>query len=108
MGRDGGRPLAIMTLAPLTHLFLAAFQAAEPERGFWAQLVADIYGAAAPYYEVMIVLLLLWLLARRTSTRQGDFSRQAQEVLEEKFRRGEISQRAYEKFRQDIAVRPKR
>ena len=97
-----------MTFASLTHLLLAALQAAEPERGFWAQLAADIYAAAAPYYEVIIVLLLLWLLARRTSTRQGDFSRQAQEVLEEKFRRGEISQRAYEKFRQDIAVRPKR
>lgn len=97
-----------MAIAPLTHLMFAALQATGPERGFWAQLAHDLYGAAAPYYEVLIILLLLWLLARRTSSKQGDFSRQAQEVLEEKFKRGEISQRAYEKFRQDISLRPKR
>ncbi len=92
----------------MTLLLLAALQAAAPERGFWDQLFQDVYAAAAPYYEVIIVLVLLWLLAHRTTTRQGDFSRQAQEVLEEKFRRGEISERAYERFRQDIALRPKR
>jgi uncharacterized membrane protein len=40
---------------------------------------------------------------------QGDgFSRQAQAVLEEKFRRGEISREAYDRYRQDISLKPKK
>jgi uncharacterized membrane protein len=39
---------------------------------------------------------------------KDDFDAQAQRVLEEKYRKGEISQKAYEKYRQDIALRPKR
>jgi uncharacterized membrane protein len=51
---------------------------------------------------------VLWIFARRGKPKQGDFNRQAQEVLDAKYRSGEISRKTYEKYRQDISLRPKR
>jgi hypothetical protein len=62
----------------------------------------------SPYTEYVVILLVFWLFARRGGRKQESFNRQAQEVLDELYRRGEISQSAYEKFRQDISARPKR
>jgi uncharacterized membrane protein len=62
----------------------------------------------SPYTEYIVILFVFWLFARRGAQKQGDFSRQAQEVLDELYSRGEISQKAYDKFRQDVSLRPKR
>jgi uncharacterized membrane protein len=61
-----------------------------------------------PYTEYIVILFVFWLFARRGAQKQGDFNRQAQEVLDELYNRGEISEKAYQKFRQDISLRPKR
>ena len=62
----------------------------------------------SPYTEYIIILIVFWLFARRGAQKQGDFNRQAQDVLDELYKRGEITQKTYEKFRQDISARPKR
>jgi uncharacterized membrane protein len=74
----------------------------------WRETFTRIYEFLAPYNEFIVVLFVLWLFARRGRPKQGDFTRQAQEVLEAKFKAGEISRRTYEKYRQDISIRPKR
>lgn len=61
----------------------------------------------SPFSEYLLVLFVLWLIARRHE-RKRSFDAQAQEVLDEKFARGELTRTAYEKYRQDVAVRPKR
>lgn len=61
----------------------------------------------SPFSEYLLVLLFLWLLARHDARKQGDFSRQAQDVLEEKYQSGELTKKAYDKYRQDISLRPK-
>ena len=68
----------------------------------------QLYEFLSPYNEFVVVLFVLWLFARRGRPKQGDFSLQAQEVLEAKYRSGEISRKTYEKFRQHLALRPKR
>lgn len=67
-----------------------------------------IYEIVSPYNAFILVLFVLWLFARRGRPRQGDFNKQAQEVLEEKYRTGEISKKTYEKFRQDVSLRMRR
>ena len=67
-----------------------------------------IFQYLSPYTEYIVILFVFWLFARRGAQKQGDFNRQAQEVLDELYARGEITQKAYEKFRQDISLRPKR
>ncbi|MEO5510688.1 MAG: hypothetical protein ABIV28_04505 [Longimicrobiales bacterium] len=60
----------------------------------------------SPFSEYLAVMFLLWLLARRG--KKETFERQAQDVLEEKYRAGEINKKTYDKFRQDASVRSKR
>jgi hypothetical protein len=64
----------------------------------------------SPFSEYLAVLFLLWLLARRNHRQrtQGDFARQAQEVLDTRHASGELSRKAYDKYRQDVALRPRR
>lgn len=94
---------------------LAVLQQAVPAESYgWWDRVRDFIDTPAPYSpfsEYLIVLLLLWLLARYDQARiqkKRTFERQAQDVLEEKRESGELSQKAYDKYRQDISLRPKR
>ena len=61
----------------------------------------------SPFSEYGLVLLLLWLLARR-GERRVTFDTKAQEVLDEKLASGEIDRKTYEKYRQEMSLRPKR
>ena len=73
------------------------------------QKVIDFLDTPAPYSpftEYLAVLFLLWLLARRTDRKT--FDSKAQDVLEDKFKKGEIDKKTYEKFRQEMSLRPKR
>jgi hypothetical protein len=74
----------------------------------WPDSFHRIYELLSPYNEFIVVLFVLWLFARRGRPKQGDFNRQAQLVLEEKYKQGEISKKTFEKYRQDISLRPKR
>jgi hypothetical protein len=74
------------------------------------QKVLDFIDTPAPYSpfsEYLVILLLLWLLARRDH-RKRNFQAEAQEVLDAKLASGEIDKKTYEKYRQEVSLRPKR
>ena len=95
-------------------MFYFLLQAAAPpvERkipGF-LQWIIDFMDSPAPYSpftEYLAILLLLWLLARRRAE-QKDFGAEAQRVLDEKFKKGEIDRATYEKYRQELSMRIKK
>jgi hypothetical protein len=60
-----------------------------------------------PFMIYLFVMFVLWLLARR-GRKKETFTKQAQEVLDEKYAAGEINKKTYDKFRQDVSLRPKR
>jgi hypothetical protein len=74
----------------------------------WLDTAREVWSYIEPYKYFLLILIVFWYFARRSSPVKDDFDAQAQRVLEEKYRKGEISQKAYEKYRQDIALRPKR
>jgi hypothetical protein len=85
--------------------------ATPPAEGDWVDSVLAFLDSPAPYSplsEYLLVLFVLWLLARRTHRKKKTFERQAQDVLDAKLQAGELSEESYEKFRQDLAMRPKR
>ncbi|MBR9990256.1 MAG: hypothetical protein KFH98_10895 [Gemmatimonadetes bacterium] len=85
--------------------------AAPPARGDWLDSVLTFLDSPAPYSplsEYLLVLFVLWLMARRHDRKKETFEGQAQEVLDEKLRDGEISKETYDKYRQDLILRPKR
>jgi hypothetical protein len=89
-------------------LLQAATETAAPG---WGQRILDFVDTPAPYSpfsEYLLVLFVLWLIARRAERKSDTFDTQAQEVLDEKFARGEISRTAYDKYRQEMAQRVKR
>lgn len=97
----------------LIHLFAQAAQAAQSsqtaaaETATWGQRVLSFFDTPlpfSPFSEYMIVLFVLWLLAHRADRRSNTFDTKAQDVLDEKFAKGEISKAAYEKFRQQMAL----
>lgn len=93
-------------------MLMLMFQAATgaPAETGWFQYVLDFIDTPAPYSpfgEYLLLLFILWLLARRHDRRRS-FDSQAQEVLDEKYAKGEISKKAYEKYRQDVSLRPRR
>jgi uncharacterized membrane protein len=88
--------------------FWMMLQATQPPPVEFSQLFERIFAYLSPYTEYFIILLVFWLFARRGGQKQGDFNRQAQDVLDELYKKGEITKAAYEKFRQDISLRPKR
>lgn len=94
------------------NLLLALMQAAAAagtEVPDFADKVMNFLDTPAPYSplsEYLLVLFLLWLLARRQ--RPKDFGAQAQDVLEEKFKSGEIDQKTYDKYRQELSMRLKK
>ena len=61
----------------------------------------------SPFSEYILVLLILWFVARKQRPKV-DFSEQAQEVLEEKYKRGEIDKKTYDKYRQELSMRLKK
>ena len=83
-------------------------QATAPPPVEFSRLLGRLFDYLSPYTEYFIILLVFWLFARRGGQKQGDFNRQAQAVLDELYKKGEITKSAYEKFRQDISLRPKR
>jgi hypothetical protein len=90
---------------------LALLQEVTPPVPGPIQKVLDFLDTPAPYSpfsEYLLVLFLLWLLARRHNRRKPDFSAQAQEVLDEKFKRGEIDKKTYDKYRQELSMRIKK
>lgn len=94
-------------MTPLFRL-IATVQASDlPPLGL-DRALSDLLSYLSPYTEYVIILLVFWLFARRGGKKQGDFSQQAQQVLDELYQKGEISRKAYEKFRQNISLRPKR
>ena len=90
---------------------LAPLLQAEPE-GWWTSVIdfLDTPAPYSPFSEYLLVLFVLWLIARleRNAREKKGFETQAQDVLEEKYANGELSQPAYEKFRQDVTMRPRR
>ncbi|MGQ0815411.1 MAG: hypothetical protein ACT4O1_13290 [Gemmatimonadota bacterium] len=61
----------------------------------------------SPFSEYLLILFVLWFLARR-SEKKKDFSAEAQQVLDEKFKRGELDRISYEKYRQELSMRVKK
>jgi len=63
----------------------------------------------SPFSEYLVVMFLLWLLARRDQhNKKKDFSAEAQKVLDEKYKGGEINNTTYEKYRQELSMRLKK
>lgn len=86
-------------------------QAAQNQSPDWVDSVLAFLDTPAPYSplsEYLLILFILWLIARRHDRRKKTFEKQAQDVLDEKLAAGELSKTAYDKFRQDLALRPKR
>lgn len=85
--------------------------AAPPAQGDWVDSILTFLDTPAPYSplsEYLLVLFILWLLARRHDRKKETFEKQAQEVLDAKLEGGELTKEAYDRFRQDLALRPKR
>ena len=84
-----------------------------PTSGGWWQSLKDFVDTPAPYSpfsEYLLLLFVLWLVARLEHSRERrkkTFEKQAQEVLQDKFDQGELSRSAFEKFRQDVTMRPR-
>jgi hypothetical protein len=88
---------------------MQAAEAVETEVPTFGDKVMEFLDTPAPYSpltEYLLVLFLLWLLARRQ--RPKGFGAQAQEVLEEKYKSGEIDQKTYDKYRQELSMRLKK
>jgi len=84
----------------------------EPGGGWWQNLkdFVDTPAPYSPFSEYLLLLFALWLVARLEHSREErkkSFDKQAQEVLEDKYARGELSRQTYEKFRQDVTMRPR-
>lgn len=93
----------------IVQLFASIIQEQPPVPGP-IQSVLDFLDTPAPYSpftEYLAVLFLLWLLARRDQ-RRDTFDAKAQQVLDEKLAEGEIDELTYEKYRQEMSLRPKR
>lgn len=85
--------------------------AAPPAQGDWVDSILLFLDTPAPYSplsEYLLVLFVLWLIARRHDRKKETFEAQAQDVLDDKLQEGELSREAYDRFRQDLALRPKR
>jgi hypothetical protein len=77
--------------------------------GLWERIwtFVDTPAPFSPFSEYLFLLFVLWLIARRAN-RAKPFDTQAQDVLDDKFAAGELSKSAYDKYRQQMALRPKR
>jgi hypothetical protein len=85
--------------------------ATQPEATGWGSRILNFVDTPAPFSpfsEYLLVLFVLWLIARRANRKKTSFDTQAQDVLDAKYEEGELSREAYEKYRQDVSLRPKR
>jgi hypothetical protein len=92
----------------MTMLLQVAAQA-DPGSG-WKQWIIDFINTPAPsgpFAVYLVVLFILWIIARRARRAKESFDTQAQDVLDQKYAEGELTREAYEKYRQDVALRPK-
>ena len=93
-------------------MMLLQTAATPPVEGDWVDSILTFLDSPAPYSplsEYLLVLFVLWLIARRHNRKTKDtFESQAQEVLDDKLQLGELSRDAYDRFRQDLILRPKR
>jgi hypothetical protein len=87
----------------------AAIQTPPPDVGPLRKILdfVDTPAPYSPFTEYIAVLMLLWLLARRSHTRKS-FDSKAQDVLDQKLASGEIDKKTYDKYRQAMTLRPKR
>jgi hypothetical protein len=97
----------------LPRLAMLLQAAADPGAGGWWQSVREFVDTPAPYSpfsEYLLLLFVLWLVARLEHSREErkkSFEKKAQEVLDDKLASGELSRSAYEKYRQDVTTRPR-
>jgi uncharacterized membrane protein len=84
--------------------------AAEGSFGWWDSLkvFADTPAPYSPFSEYLLLLFVMWLIARVSNRPPKPFDTQAQEVLDQKYAEGEITPAAYNRFRQEMSLRPKR
>jgi len=90
-------------------LIVGLLQAVSEPASDPVRAVLDFLDTPAPYSpfsEYLLVLFLLWLLARRE--KRKTFDTKAQEVLDQKLAEGEIDRKTYDKYRQEMSLRPKR
>ena len=96
----------------MSGMMLLLQTAATPSpQGDWVDSVLTFLDTPAPYSpltEYLLVLFILWLIARRHERHKETFEGQAQEVLDQKLHAGELTREAYDRFRQDMMLRPKR
>jgi hypothetical protein len=78
--------------------------------GWWesVRVFFDTPAPYSPFSEYLLLLFIMWLIARISNRAPKSFDTQAQEVLDQKFADGEITPAAYHRFRQETALRPKR
>ena len=81
----------------------------DPVMGPWEQFMSflDTPAPYSPFTEYIVVLLLLWLLARRAH-RPPRFEHRAQDVLSKKLAAGEIDQKTYDRYRAEAAMKVKK
>jgi len=97
----------------LAHLAMLLQAAPAPAPGGWWHSVKEFVDTPAPYSpfsEYLLLLFILWLVARLEHSREErkkSFDQKAQEVLEDKYESGELSRSTYEKYRQDVSMRPR-
>jgi hypothetical protein len=75
----------------------------------WVDSIIAFFDSPLPFSplaEYMLVILVLWLLAKRKEPKPN-FDEQAQQVLDHKYHQGELTKDAYDKLRQDMSLRPK-
>jgi hypothetical protein len=89
---------------------LVSMLQSDSRAGDWVDNVIRMVDSPLPFSplsEYLLLLFVLWLLSLRRK-RAPSFDRQAQEVLDEKFEEGELSEKSYRKYQQDLSLRPKR
>lgn len=78
----------------------------EPSEG-WDKIVHWVESTGYFKYY-LLVMFLLWLIARLGQKPRQDFSAEAQNVLNEKYEKGEIDKKTFEKYRQELSMRLKK
>lgn len=98
----------------MLHYLAMLLQAATspPTIGWWQRVkaFADSPIPYSPFSEYLLLLFILWLVARLEHSREErkkSFGKKAQEVLDQKYASGEINRSTYEKYRQDVTMKPR-